>query len=558
MLARTALTGLLLTAAMAILPAFASATIAPTLAINQAAGTTAGSSPPTGFDINMNPQPDDAAKTLTISFPAGFLLNLQTDGGACLGSGAINPACQLGSGMINGPSGTPVALYLVAPPVLSDVAGVAITIGGTGTPAATGDLTLAGSAPNIGLNLAFNSLPPLAAGGVLLSPSAIKELQFTLAGPRLPTSCSGAHTVTVAATGQLPGSSGSTSAPLAVTGCGALPYAPTVAATVTKEQGTSGALVAVTVTQGAGESATSSIGLGSPTGVKINKVLAPCFQGAMCTVGTVSGISPLLSSAAFSAGMLTLTGSVNTGALTMPITGSVTMSFPPPYQFSATGPINTTEHTISFFGIPDIPMSTLTFTFTGTPAGPAFTTACEAGPITASLVPQDGNPPVKATGPVTNVNCSKVSSGAKATASGSLSGLASGKPALKLRASRASGGPGIASLSIGLPAGLSFNRKALVTRRTCKGKSRRKCTTSVSARGLSMSGAGLKSARIQGGGLLLTFARAAGRVSLAARGPLLVESKALRRRARQHRVKALSARLRITEAGGNSTNVSVP
>lgn len=554
MLARTALTGLLLTAVLAIPPAFASAAISPTLAIDQAAGTTAGSSPATGFDINMNPQLDDAAKTLTISFPAGFLLNLQTDGGACLASAAINPACQLGSGMINGPSGTPVALYLVAPPNLSDVAGVVLSIGGSATNTATGEVTLGGSAPNIGLNLAFGNLPPRLAGGAL-SPSAIKELQFTLAGPRLPSNCSGAHTVTVAATSQL-GGSGATSAPLAVTGCGALAYAPTVAATVTKEQGTSGAVVAVTVTQGAGESATSSIGLGSPTGVKINKVLAPCFQGATCTVGTVSGISPLLSSGAFSAGMLTLVGSVNTGALTMPITGSVTMSFPPPYQFSAAGPINTTEHTISFFGIPDIPMSTLTFTFTGTPAGPAFTTACEPGPITASLVPQDGNPPVKVTGPVTNVNCSKAISGAKATASGSLSGLASGKPTLKLRASHASGGPGIASLSIGLPAGLSFNRQALVRRRACRGKSR-KCTTSVPARGLSMSGAALKSTRIQGGALLLTFTHAVGGMSLTAHGALLVESKALTHRARQHRVKALSARLRITEAGGSSTDVSV-
>src|SRR5262249_56337864 len=109
----------------------------------------AGSSPATGFDINMNPKDLDAAKTLTISFPAGFLLNLQTGGGVCLGSVAINPACQLGSGMINGPSGTPVALYLLAPPNLSDVAGVAVTIGGTARPAATGGLTPPGAAPNL-------------------------------------------------------------------------------------------------------------------------------------------------------------------------------------------------------------------------------------------------------------------------------------------------------------------------------------------------------------------------------------------------------------------------
>jgi hypothetical protein len=72
-----------------------------------------------------------------------------------------------------------------------------------------------------------------------------------------------------------------------------------------------------------------------------------------------------------------------------------------------------------------------------------------------------------------------------------------------------------------------------------------------------MSGAALKSTRIQGGALLLTFTHAVGGMSLTAHGALLVESKALTHRARQHRVKALSARLRITEAGGSSTDVSV-
>src|SRR5262249_11791625 len=142
-------------------------------------------------------------------------------------------------------------------------------------------------------------------------------------------------------------------------------------------------------------------------------------------------------------------------------------------------------------------------------------------------------------------------------ASGSLSGLASGHPTLKLRASHASGGPGIASLSIGLPARLSFNPKALVEGRACKGQSR-KCTTSAPARGVATSGAGLTRARIHGGVLLLTSTHAVSGMSLTARRALLVESKALTRRARQHRVKALSARLRITEAGGSSTNVSVP
>jgi hypothetical protein len=303
--------------------------------------------------------------------------------------------------------------------------------------------------------------------------------------------------------------------------------------------------VLVTVTQGSGEAATSGIVLGNPTGVKINKVLSPCFNGTTCTVGTLTAESPVLPSTALGTGMLTLAGSVNSGSLSNPITGEMTISFPPPYQFSVKGPLNLTEHTITFSGVPDIPLSAINFSFTGTPAGPAFTTECKTGTIAASLVPQNGGAPAKVTGPVTNVDCPPPS--AKPTATGSLGGLASGKPKLKLHAARGSVGPDISSLSIGLPSGLNFTSKALV----CK---HGKC---ASAKGLSVSAA-IKSARIQSGKLVITLAHAAASVSVSAHGPLLFESKTLQSKAKKHKTGKLVTHLRVTGANGAATALNVP
>ena len=528
MFARTALTGLLVAAVTAISPALAQAVLTPTLTLEQGAGTTAGTSPATGFNINFNPKLGiDSVKDLSIGFPPGFLVNLGMNGGACVGSPAPSPLCVLGTGTIHSTKGvaTPVTLYLVAPPSLADVGGVAFVIQGGAT--VTGPLSLASSSPST-LNLAFTNFP-----------IGIEEMQFTLASPRLPTTCGASRTVTIQTTSYELTTTASASAPLTVTGCNTLPYAPKVAATVTRVTG--GAQVAVTITQsGADESATSAVAFGNPNGVKINKVLAPCFKGATCTVGTVAASSPDLPPTALSSGLLTLAGSINSGSLSQQVTGSVTMSFPPPYQFSVVGPLNLTEHTITFLSFPDIPVSTLTYTFTGVPAGPAFTTECQNATIAATLVPQNGNPAVKVTGPVTNVGCSAAS--AKPKASASWSGLASGKPRLSIHAHGGSGA-GLVSLSVGLPSGLSFSHKALASSSVVKG--------------LSLSGAAIKSARLGGGRLAITFTHAVSSVSLAARSPLLRESKTLEGKAKQHRTGKLSESVRLTDAGGHTTSLRV-
>jgi len=235
------------------------------------------------------------------------------------------------------------------------------------------------------------------------------------------------------------------------------------------------------------------------------------------------------------------------------------MSFPPPYSFSLTAPVDFSEHTIKFSGMPDVPLTALSLTFSGPPSGPAFATSCQPGTIAATLTPQDGNPVSKLTGAVTNIGCPPRRVG-KPSVAGSLTGLASGRPTLRLRATRGANAPNIASMSIAMPAGLKFNAAALGTRRACGATSCAKTQSvkGLSVKGLSLAGAAIQSAQIRGGKLLIAFTRAAPKVWLAARGPLLARRRALRVGARQQRAGALVARLRITDAGGRGTVVSVP
>jgi hypothetical protein len=530
MFPRSALIGLLAAAAAAASPAAASASIAPGMSLDQSAGTTAGSIVPTGFAINFNPKLGDSVRDLTLSFPAGFLVNLQTNGGVCLASSTPNPLCQIGAGTVNGPTGSAVRLYLVAPPAFGDLAGVDLVVEGGGT--STGGITLTGS-PSVALNLAFTSLP----GG-------IGELQFSLTG-RLPSSCSTTPLVKLAATSYF-GSSGAASAPMSVTGCGSMTYAPAISSTVAKQPKGSGTVVTIAFSQGAGDSATSSLQFGTPTGVKINKVLAPCFAGTTCTVGSIAIQSPLLPSTALAGGALTLAGAINAASRSAPITGALTMAFPPPYQYFVEGPINLAEHTITFLGLPDIPITAMTLTFTGTTAGPAFVTNCEAGTITATATPQDGAPAVKLRGASTTTGCPPP--GSRPVASGSIGGLASGKPRLHLSASRHGSGTPLTSLSVGLPGGLSFKSRAL------KGS----CRRGGHGCGLSVSGAAVKSVGVSGGKLVLSLGSGASHVSLTVGSPLLSESNALQAKARRHRAGRLRASVTLHDESGLATAVRVP
>jgi hypothetical protein len=539
MLTRTALIGLLAAAAAAILPAAATATVTPSLAITQGNGATAGSTTATVLDATFTNTHEEAPKAITVTLPPGFLLNLGQNEGKCLASSAPSPSCSLGYIKFTAAGGeqTVADLYLVTPPTIGDVAAIALDNGTTTETAPVKLLTT----PADELKVEFPAFPTKDAENT--DNGGIVAAEIKLDSPRMPTACGAPLFFDLSAT-TFSTSSVSASAPLEVTGCGSLSYAPKIAATVTRvPNAEEGSDVAITLTQPnpSGESATSGFEFGNPTGVKTNKVLAPCFKGATCTVGTVVASSPTLAASELSTGGLTLAGQITSGNLSSPITGAVTMSFPPPFQFSVNGPINTNEHTITFLNLPDFPIGSITYTFLGVPEGPAFVSDCEEpSTISATLTPQDGAPSVKITGPVKNVNCPPPSP--KATASGSLSGLNAGKPKLHIRASHGKA-ENLKSLSVELPAGLAFSHKALATKRV--------------VHGLSLSGASIKSARLSNGKLVLTFTHPVASLSLTARGPLLHEGKALEHKAKIHEPGELVTGVRLTDAGGHATSVSL-
>jgi len=122
----------------------------------------------------------------------------------------------------------------------------------------------------------------------------------------------------------------------------------------------------------------------------------------------------------------------------------------------------------------------------------------------------------------------------------SLSGIASGKVKLKFTIKAGTGAPEIRSVTVSLPAGLSFakvSKKAL-------------------ARGITVRGVKFK-ARLSGGRLTITFARPVVRASITISSSLLKVSAGLAGKVRRHKVKHLAARLTEVDAKGRAASVAL-
>ena len=316
MFARTALTGLLVAAVAAILPAAAMATIAPTLAITQGNGTTAGSSPATGSTITFT-QDGDAPKAIVDHLPAGLPAEPRPERRQMprLDARRARPACSATSH-----SPTADGEQTTADAVPGDAADdrrrgrdrARTTARTTLRPA---PVTLLDH-PRGELKVEFprfhdrsrrpNNGGIIAAEVKLAEPTDAHRLRraafFDLSRDHVSTPRHRRIRKRAAGSDRLQHA--------AVRPDRSRPPSPRCTRRRRRD-------VAITLTQpnAAGESATSGIEFGNPNGVKINKVLAPCFKGATCTVGTVAASSPTLSSTALSTGVLTLAGSINSGNL---------------------------------------------------------------------------------------------------------------------------------------------------------------------------------------------------------------------------------------------------
>ena len=524
---RRALVGLVAAAAaVAALPAAASAAITPALTISQS-GTTAGSTPTISFDAKFTSTAGDAPKDATFALPPGLFGNENINGGACLASSSPSAACQVGTGTLTlvGTPSQPFMVDLIAPPKAGDIGGLAFVSGGTTTVIGEVKLTATGT------DVVFSNL---AAG--------ITEVTTSFTDLRLPTSCpSPSANVTLTADSQQSATPVSTTAPLNVTGCSSLPYAPTLTASLTKDAKDSGVAIVVGITQAANESASKTIVLRLPKGLTPNVGAdAPCLNTTGCTVGTATATSPLVPSIALANGTVKLTaaGTTPTIAISFPALG---LTLP--------GTVSLTNNTVTFANVPDVPLTSLTLNITGANGQKAFNTDCAPANITGTFTAQSGATH-SASSAIKFTGCN-----ARATATGSTSGLASGHPALKFQVKEATK---VASVAIGLPAGLRFSHSAIVSKRVCTTKhGKKKCTTTTLIRGLGISGPAAKAVVLQGGKLVITFKKAAGSVTISASGPLVSETKALQTSVKKHKTKSLTFTLKVTDAKHATSTVAL-
>ena len=100
--------------------------------------------------------------------------------------------------------------------------------------------------------------------------------------------------------------------------------------------------------------------------------------------------------------------------------------------------------------------------------------------------------------------------------------------------------------------GLGLSDKAIV--KVCSGKAKHsKCQLIV--KGVSISGAKIKTWRLSSGRLVLRLNSPSPRITLTLSTPILNESKALRKKAAQHRAKGLKATVKVTDTTGKTTTL---
>ena len=514
-------------AALVALPATALADFTASLSLDQSAGTMAGSSRAIGFDEKFGSTSGDVVRTVSLALPPGLLANESIAGGGCLRSSSPNAACQVGSGTVSlaGGGSQSFAVDLVKPPNPADFVGLASVLGST--PLTISDVTLDASG-------AATVVSNLAAG--------IAETNVTLTD-RLPTSCpSPAANVTMTAVSQS-GVSVTTTAPLTVTGCSGLPYAPTLAVSEAKDAKDTGATLGFDITQAANEAASKTIALKLPSGLGVNLGAdARCLTGAGtgCVVGTAMATSPLAPTKL--SGTVTLAGSARSP--------TVTVSFPAPFALTLVGDVSLTAGTVTINGVPDIPLTHLNLTITGPDAHKAFTTRCAPSSSTATFTSQGG---------MTKTVRSKVSlthCAASPSTSGAASGLSTGHPKVHITVSHGQAAANIASLAVALPTGLKFAPSAIMARRTCLAKqAKERCTAPSVIKGLKISGAGLASIALKSGKLVVTLQKAAPSITVNMSGPVLIETNSLQRRVTEHKVHTVTVTVTVTDAKHTTTSV---
>ncbi len=514
---RIALLGVLAGAALGAAAPGALASVVPTITLDQSAGTAAGSFANLGVDLKFSFTGSDSPEHLTLNLPPGLLANASINGGACLTSADLaDSACQVGSGVITAdavgfvPIPAQVTFVLVPPPAAGDLAGLAVNYNGSQI-GSTGEIRIRPSGDPAGVGVTISMVLPNSLSGV---PISIAEINSTFDGLRYPTTCpSTPQSFTAAVDSYGDPTVHTVAAPLAVTRCAALAYAPAFSVTAARDSSDQQVALSTTVTQRATEAPNRSVSLRFPTSslsANIQSVAVLCSNvssGTCTALGSVRANSPLYPRA--------LTGQAYlTGTFAAP---SLTLVFPSPFPLTLTGAVDLAHNATTFTGLPDIPLTDLTVSLTGGPHG-VFGTLCKApsGIATATLSDQNGDRTVTAPAKFTISGCPTRgggSAGKPKVTHAFLTGLRAGHPSLGFRIGVAKGSAALRGLTIVLPHGLSFVRHRMGKR--------------IVLAGVRVSGAKVASASLVHGRLVIKLRRAARAFTVRIAPSALAESRAL-------------------------------
>jgi hypothetical protein len=544
------LMGAVAAAGLGALPASAGAAITPAISLDQSAGKAAGSTSDLGVDLTFAPTGTDSPDHMTLNLPPGLLANASIDGGSCLTTADLtDTACEVGNGVVTAyaygtvPIPTRVTFDLVPPPSPGDLAGLAVNSNGTQI-GSTADIKVRPSGDPSGVGVTIQFVLPNSLDGV---PISIHEISSTFDGLRYPTTCpSTPQGFAVAADSYADSTVKSASAPLAVTGCSALPYSPAFAVTATRDSGDRQVKVLTNVTQSASEAPSRSVALALPYAqlqasvAGLQRLCLNLASGTCTPVGSVTAASPLYPKAL--TGKAYLTGSVTSLTLTL--------VFPAPFPLTLVGSVNLVSNVTTFTGLPDIPLTSLQVALDGGPNG-LFATLCHdpSGSASATLTDQNGDKTVTAPAKFTIAGCpasgggTAGGGGAPQVSAPNAKGLASGHPSLSFRVAVAKKAAKLRALTVELPRGLS-----IITHRAGH---------RLIIRGVRVRGGSIRSLSLSHGHLVMTLKRAVSSVTVTLTGAALKESAQLRTQAGRHRLKRLALTVIAENAKGRRTTIHV-
>jgi hypothetical protein len=389
-----------------------------------------------------------------------------------------------------------------------------------------------------GVGVTINLTLPNSLNGV---PISIVEINSTFDGLRYPTTCpSTPANVAVSVNSYDDSTLQTVTAPLPVTGCSALTYAPKLSVTAVRDTADRQVALTTSVTQAANEAPSKSLAL-TFTGdtllvnVAAGGIICKNIASGTCkTVGTATAQSPLYQQPLTAPAYLT-------GTLAAP---TLTLVFPAPFPLTLVGSVNLTTKAASFSGLPDIPLTSLSLALYGGNFG-LFASNCSPvdGTVTASSTDQNGDKSVSGSAGYTVTGCPVRTTPAAGTGKQAsrprlsalrLADLNSGHPALSFSVISAGAKAKLTRVSVAPPSGFGF----LAARSGHK----------LKIDGVKVTGAKIKSLGLSHGNLVITLRSAATRLQVKIT-KALTESPSLMAKARHKRLRSvrLSVSTRTTQ-----------